>query len=135
MITYAELQARQQAEVNSFPLMWAFGREQFEKMLKENGLTVNDIISIGAGGYVRKSDYKAMQEMFRRHKRERKEALKHMEFLEQAILKEMANHEYCITYDREEVLAACGISEDEYESNEDIRKAWRSAERAYAKQA
>jgi len=130
-MTYTELKARQQKEVNEFPFMFAFGQKQFNEMLEKNGVTKSDIYSIGAGGYIRKSDAKAMEEMFARHKSELAEARKQNKFLKQAFLREMANHEYCITYDREEVLAACGITEAEYQKNEDIRKAWKEAKKAY----
>lgn len=130
-MTYTELKARQQKEVNAFPFMFAFGQKQFDEMLEKNGVTKSDIYSIGAGGYVRKSDAKAMEEMFTRHKTELAEARKQNKFLKEAFLHEMANHEYCITCDREEVLTACGITEDNYQKNEDIRKAWKEAKKAY----
>jgi len=50
-------------------------------------------------------------------------------------LYEMANHEYCITFDREEVLTACGLTENDYQTNADIRKAWKAARNEYATQA
>jgi len=131
-MTYAELKAKQQQESNDFPFMWAFGQQQFDEMLRKNNVTTKDIYSIGAGGYIRKTDAKAMVEMFNRHKTELAEARKQSKFLREAIINEMSNHEYCITGDREEVLEACGITEADYQNNEDIRSAWKAAEKTYA---
>lgn len=128
---YAELKAKHQEEVNAFPFMFAFGAKQFDEMLKKNNLTINDIYSIGAGGYIRKSDADAMEEMFKRHRKEMKEAMKSQEFLRSAFLYEMANHEYGFTHDSEEVLRACGITEEEFQKNDYMKKAWREAEKAY----
>lgn len=130
-MTYTELKAKQQQEVNAFPFMFAFGQQQFDEMLKKNNVSKADIYSIGAGGYIRKTDAKAMEEMFVRHKNELAEAKKQSKFLKEALLHEMSNHEYCITCDREEVLAACGLTESDYQSNEDIRKAWKAAKKDY----
>ena len=130
-MTYKELTAKHQEEVNSFPLMFAFGRQQFDEMLAKNNVTAKDIYSIGAGGYVRKTDAPAMSAMFSRHKKELTEARKQNKFLTEAFLYEMANHEYCITFDSDEVLAACGITEDDYKNNEGIRKAWKAAKAKY----
>jgi len=130
-ITYAQLKANQQKEVDNFPFMFAFGREQFDEMLKKNNVTVSDICSIGCGGYIRKTDFKAMHDMFDRHTAELAEARKQNKFLKEAILNEMSNHEYCVTYDREEVLNACGITEDDFQKNEDVHKAWNAAKKNY----
>ena len=130
-MTYNELKNKQQEEANAFPFMFAFGQQQFNEMLEKNGVKTSDIYSIGAGGYIRKTDAEAMRAMFKRHKKELAEARKQNKFLKEAFLHEMANHEYCITCDREEVLNACGIAEAEYNNNADIRKAWKTAKNEY----
>ena len=130
-MTYRELKDKQQQEVNDFPLMFAFGQKQFDEMLAKNNITPKDIYSIGAGGYVRKTDAPAMSAMFDRHKKELAAAKKQIKFLKEAFIYEMGNHEYCITFDSDEVLAACGITEEDYKNNEDVRKAWKAAKQAY----
>lgn len=79
METYEAMRQRQQKEVNDFPLGAAFSDKQFEEMMKNWGLTVNDcdkICRIGSGMFVRKSDRKAMHEMFDRHEKELQDAIK-----------------------------------------------------------
>lgn len=135
MTSYRELKEKQQQEVNDFPLMFAFGNQQFAEMLEKNNVTIKDIYSIGAGGYVKKTDAPAMNEMFARHKKELAEARKQIKFLKEAFYHEMANHEYCITYDDEEIFSACGVTAEDYRNNEDIRKAWKAAKAAYLQEA
>ena len=75
---YSELRQKQQKEVDEFPFGFAFSNEQFKEMMEKFGLTENDtdkIYSIGAGGYIRKSDADAMHEMFTRHEKERQQAI------------------------------------------------------------
>jgi hypothetical protein len=133
-MSYNELKEKQQQEVNAFPLMFAFGQKQFDEMLEKNNVTAKEIYSIGAGGYVRKTDAQAMSDMFKRHSQELTEARKQNKFLQESFLYEMANHEYCITFDREEVLCACGLTESDYQTNADVRKAWKAARNEYANQ-
>ena len=70
---YLELKQRQQKEVNDFPFGFAFSNQQFKEMMEKFGLKETDtdkIYSIGAGGYIRKSDSNAFDEMFKRHRKE-----------------------------------------------------------------
>ena len=60
MNTYQEMQLRQQQEFNTLPLGFAFNKDQFDKMMRGWGLhperDVNNICSIGNGGYIQKKD-------------------------------------------------------------------------------
>jgi hypothetical protein len=58
-------------------------------------------------------DVPAFREMLIRHKRERAEAFKDDEFAYDAFLYELANHEFCITYEYEPTLDALGLTEDD----------------------
>ena len=77
-MTYLELKQRQQKEVNEFPFGFAFNNQQFKEMMEKFGLKEKDtdkIYSLGAGSYIRKSDSKAMEEMFARHRKEIEEEI------------------------------------------------------------
>lgn len=117
---YTELKAKHQAEVNAFPLGFAFSEKQFNEMMANWGLTPDDtdkIYSICIGGYVRKSDSAAMHEMFDRHKAEHEAAMQDDEYLFSMFNYELANHEYCVTYDVTDALDALGLTLDEINSN------------------
>jgi hypothetical protein len=73
----------------------------------------SQIIYIGGGSFVRKSDYKAMHEMFARHEAERKAAMQDDEYLYQMFNYELGNHEYSYTQDLTDTLEALGLTIDE----------------------
>ncbi len=117
METYRELRSRQQEEFNSFPIGAAFSDKQFEEMRKKWGINKKDIkekiVSIGAGCFIRKDDTEKYIEMCKRHRQEMQDAINADEsgegFIFQMFYEEMANHEFVLTYDTEEVLSACGL--------------------------
>ena len=67
---YQEMRERHQAEVNDFPLMFAFDARQFAEGLRRLGLRSSDKDKVcalpGTGGFCRKSDLPALKGMFRR---------------------------------------------------------------------
>lgn len=127
---YTELKAKHQAEVNAFPLGFAFSEKQFNEMMEKWGLTPDDtdkIYSIGGGGYVRKSDSAAMHEMFARHEAEHKAAMQDDEYLFSMFNYELANHEYCITYDVTDALDALGLTLEEVAADSRMASALKKA--------
>lgn len=120
MSKYTELKAKHQAEVNAFPFGFAFNQSQFDEMMKKWGLKptdIREILSIGGGGYIRRSDADAFKEMFARHESELKAAMQDYEFAFEAFNYELANHEYCITYDLDDTLDALGLTMDEIKAD------------------
>ena len=64
--TYQEMKKRQEEELKKIPIKFAFTDEQFKQGMKELGLNENDtdkIVSIGAGGFMKKTDVEAYKEM------------------------------------------------------------------------
>lgn len=116
MNKYTTLKSKHQKEVDEFPFGFAFNQKQFDEMMEKFGLTPDDtdkIYKIGGGGYIRKTDSEAMNEMFERHEAERKAAMQDDEYLYEMFNYELANHEYCITYDLSDTLDALGLTMDE----------------------
>ena len=75
---YQEMRNRQQAEVNAFPMFFAFNKQQFAEGMRKLGLSSSDtrqICSIFGGGYCRKSDVAKLNEMFTRHRKELEDAI------------------------------------------------------------
>lgn len=129
MNPYIELKERHQKEINDFPFGFAFSESQFNNMMiNKFGLTPEDtdkIYSIGGGGYVRKTDADAMQEMFDRHTKERETAIKENkdDYLYHMFNYELANHEYSYTGDVSDTLDAIGLTREEVNADERMRKA------------
>lgn len=130
MSKYSELKAKHQAEVNAFPLGFAFSEKQFDEMMANWGLIPDDtdkIYSIGGGGYVRKSDSAAMHEMFTRHQTEHEDAMQDDEYLFEMFNYELANHEYGYTQDLTDTLDALGLTIEEINANPKMADALKRA--------
>ena len=134
-MNYKELKMKHQKEVNDFPFGFAFSNEQFDKMMKGFGLEPTDtdkIYSIGAGGFIKKSDAPAMEEMFARHRQEMADAMNSdSEFAYTMFAYELDNHEFGYTYSLDETLDALGLTQDEIAKKPILRKALNRALKRY----
>ena len=129
---YNELKKKHQKEINDFPIMFAFSNIQFEEgKQKLNVVDDSDLISIGAGGFIRKSDKDSFMDMLERQSKERKQAQKNEQYLYEMFFCEMADHEYCITDDLMDTLSACGVTVEDINNNESMCKALQKAEKDY----
>ena len=118
MNKYAELKNKIQKEFDEFPFGFAFSNEQFERMKEELGVKEdNELISIGAGGFIRKTDEKALEELINGKEKRMKDAIASDPtgegFIKDMFLYELANHEYCITYDLRDTLEALDLTINE----------------------
>ena len=130
METYRELKQRQQEEFNAFPCGFAFSEKQLNEEMKRlnvNGL--NELVSIGGGGFIRKVDKQDFLEMIKRFSRE----LKHLQEYDDEVIEmfkyEMANHDYQITMDEEEIFEACDL--DYQTADERMVYLFKNAENSY----
>lgn len=140
MNAYQQLKNRQQKEFNAFPLGAAFSKEQFAEMMQKWGLTENDtdkIISIGYGCFIRKSDRERFDEMNARLNKEMQDAIAADKtgdgFICDMIYYELANHEYCITYDYEEAFDALGVTETQVNADKRLLRGLEKARKKYLK--
>lgn len=139
-IRYAELKRRQQEEVNAFPIAFAFDNRQFEEGMRKLGLRPSEaekVVSIGCGGFIRKSDAETLRELFRRHERQRKIAIAADKtgkgFLLEMFRGELADHEYGYTRDPEPALSALGLTMQELSKDERMYQSFLLACRLEAK--
>lgn len=137
MTSYLEMRKRHQAEVNAFPIKWAFNSEQLVEGMRELGLSPEDmdkVISIG-GGFMRKSDFPEFRAMLERHQKEHEDALaadKHSNgYAYEMFLCELASHEYRVTASYEETLDACGLSYEDILARPNLAVALKKAEYEY----
>lgn len=139
MNAYRELRDRQQKEVNDFPMFFAFNDKQFEEGMRKLGLEPTDtdkIYKLGnTGGFYRKTDSPKLNEMFTRHTDEMEKAIAEDKdgtgFIYDMFSYELANHEYCITYDEEPTLDACGLTIEEVNQNKALASGLKKAKRDY----
>lgn len=136
MNKYMELKNKIQKEVDEFPMGFAFSNEQFEKMKEELGVKEDsELLSIGAGGFIRKTDKDAFNELFNNKAKRIDEAIAEDKtgegFIKDMFLYELANHEYCITYDLEDTLYALDLTYDEVMNDERLLRGLTLAKNEY----
>ncbi len=135
---YAEMKKRQQERVNALPLMFAFSQQQFNEGMAKLDLEPNDthlITSIGYGGFIRKADVKLFHDTMEENEIELQTAIGNdidgSGFIKEMFLYELANHEYCITYDLEPTLDALNLTEDQVMENPRLMKGLKLAREEY----
>ena len=102
----------------------AFSDEEFNEKLKEHDLTKDEIISIGAGGFIKKEHKDLYLELLKNIKRNNAfQQIKHDDIeVKKAFIYELSNHEYCVTYDVNDALNALGITEEEIQKDVRLKK-------------
>ena len=136
MNKYTELKNKQQKELDGFPFMFAFNKQQFNEGMKNLGLLPSDtgkILSIGGGGYIRKTDSVLLDDMTEKQHKETKEARKDDTYLYEMFLYELGNHEYCITYDITDTLDSLSLTTDDVNNDTRMREALIRAKKDYLK--
>ena len=134
-MTYKELKDRQQAEINAFPFIWAFNENQFADGMRRLGLDPaadrGQIVHVGGGGYIRKADKKALEDLFAKHRRELQEAIAADKtgdgFIYDMFYTELANHEYSYTGDVTDAVNACGLTVEQLNANPALIKGLKKA--------
>ena len=114
METYAQQKKRHQDEISGFEgLFFAFSNKQLEEGLAKVKAEIKDIVSIGAGWFILRTQVKAFKDMWKRHNQERKELKKDTKIFFDALVYELNNHEYCITYDTQDALDSLGLKKED----------------------
>ena len=128
MNSYLRYKANKEKEINNFPMFFAFSNEQFEKSMTKAGLTIADtdkIVSIGAGGFVRKTDSQNLIDLLFKHEKELEKLIAEDStgdgFIFDMFDYELSNHEYCISYDIEPTLDALGFSFEQINADERLK--------------
>jgi hypothetical protein len=129
MSIYREIRDRQQAEVNTFPMFFAFNNKQFDEGMAKLGLSPDDtgkIYKLGStGGFYLKTDAPALYEMFDRHEKELSDAIAGDKtgdgFIFDMFMYELSNHEFTYTNRTDETLDALGLTAEDIERNPALR--------------
>ncbi len=128
MNKYEEVKARHQKMVNDFPLGFAFSNEQFKNMMEKWNLEEKDtdkILSIGAGGFIRKTDLELYKKMWDEIRKENKNLIEQDKtgegYIKDMFVYELNNHEYSYTHNIFDTLEALNISEADIKNNFNLR--------------
>lgn len=99
--TYHDLKKSQQNDINQLQILVAFDTKTFQELLQKNNLTIDEIISLGNGCFISKSEYVKLKELNKVHQEEVKYFVSKKENLIQAIKAEMINYEIGYVYDED----------------------------------
>ena len=137
---YEILKNKQQKEFNAFPMGAAFNQKQFAEMMEKWGFLPTDtdkILHIGVGCYIRKTDREAFHALLEKIDKEKQDAIaadtNGEGFIKDMFLCELANHEYCITYDLDDTLDALGLTVDEINADNRLIRGLEKALAQYLK--
>lgn len=112
--SHQQMKQRHSQEIsNQKGLFWAFSKEQLNEGLLKINSKIEDVVSIGAGGIIRKDEIDNFKALLKRHELERKELKNNLSELYKALVYELNNHEYCITYNPQDALDALGLTKEE----------------------
>ena len=132
MNMYIMYKREKQQKINNFPMMFAFSKEQLENgKIKLGVKDNNELLSIGGGGFIRKIDKEEFNNLIIQLDNELKEKLNNDEFLFQALLYEIANHEYCYSYDLTDSLEVLGLKENDVRADKRMNNILNKAIREY----
>lgn len=139
MNKYLEMKNRQQKEFDEFAnknMFFAFSDMQFEEGMQKLGLQKDDLDKIYrtiGGGFVLKTACEEMHNIFKRHERERKDAIKADKdgtgYIYDMFDYELANHEYGYTGDDEDAVEALGLTYEEIEQDVRLKRAFKRAKK------
>lgn len=109
--SYVEMINKHQGEFDNFPIEFAFDDEQFKIGMQSIGLTEkdeNEVIGVGAGGFIRKKDIQAYINMQSRFLEEERQGIENdttgEKFIKEMFLEKMINYRYAYTKDIKPVL-------------------------------
>ena len=123
-VNYQELNKKRLERYNDFFKengFFAFGKDQFEDgKIKINTPNNEDIINIGMGGYIKRSSAEEYRTLLIQSRKEESEWLNNRDNLKQALLYELANHEYHINEEIEDTLDALLLPEGYWKNQENI---------------
>jgi len=134
METYTELKERQEKEFNAFPMVFAFNDKQFREGMEKLGLTVSDTDKVyknNYGGIYRRTDSELLKNILERHTDELTTAIYKDQdgtgFIFSMFNYELANHEYCYTWDITDTINALGLTIEEINKSEALTNGLRLA--------
>ncbi len=127
---YDEMRQRQQEEFNKLPIKFAYGNDQFKKMMQEFGLKENQTDKLyslsSAGGYYLKTDAPKIKAWQKATTEELSNAIAEDTTGEGFILdmfySELCNHEYGYTMDDEYTLDALGYTPKDIATNPALKR-------------
>lgn len=114
---YREFKEMKQKEFNALPTMFAFSKKQLEDQIKKLNTNKSEIVNLGYGMFMRKKDLYLLYAFEGKYEAMEKELMKNDDYLLDAFLYELRNHEYIVTYEVEDALDVFGLTVEDVKND------------------
>ena len=114
---YREFKEMKQKEFNELPTMFAFSMKQLEEQMQKLGTNKSEIVNLGYGMFMRKQDVYMLDAFEGKYEAMQKELMENDDFLLDAFLYELRNHEYIVTYEVEDALEVFGLTVEDVKND------------------
>ena len=114
---YREFKEMKQKEFNALPTMFAFSMKQLEEQMQKLGTNKSEIVNLGYGMFMRKQDVYMLDAFEGKYEAMQKELMENDDFLLDAFLYELRNHEYIVTYEVEDALEAFDLTVEDVKND------------------
>ena len=114
---YREFKEMKQKEFNALPTMFAFSKKQLEDQIKKLNTNKSEIVNLGYGMFMREKDLYLLDAFEGKYEAMEKELMKNDDYLLDAFLYELRNHEYIVTYEVEDALDVFGLTVEDVKND------------------
>ena len=114
---YREFKEMKQKEFNALPTMFAFSKKQLEEQMEKLGTNKSEIVNLGYGLFMRKQDVYMLDAFEGKYEAMQKELMENDDFLLDAFLYELRNHEYIVTYEVEDALEVFDLTVEDVKND------------------
>ena len=114
---YREFKEMKQKEFNALPTMFAFSMKQLEEQMQKLGTNKSEIVNLGYGMFMREKDLYLLDAFEGKYEAMEKELMKNDDYLLDAFLYELRNHEYIVTYEVEDALDVFGLTVEDVKND------------------
>ena len=110
---YREFKEMKQKEFNALPTMFAFSKKQLEEQMEKLGTNKSEIVNLGYGMFMREKDLYLLDAFEGKYEAMKNQLMENDEFLLDAFLYELRNHEYIITREVDDALSVFDLTVDD----------------------
>jgi len=134
MNKYADWKKKNSEEFNKLNLIYAMNKEELQKEAIKNNCNIEDLYHIGFGTYVNAKDFGKFVNMNIKIKHEKQKLFSNYDFMYDAFIYQLYNHEYCITYnyDYDTAIDDLDLTIEKINISEiEVKKAFEQAKKDY----
>lgn len=108
-LKYRSFKTQQQTRLSELPIRWAFNKNQLDKIMEETGWSTKDMVALRGGGVTHRQNLSFIKQILDEVGQAQVDAFSDDDFLLEAIVFELSNHEYIITQDCTDVVQSLDL--------------------------